>query len=82
MKFVYKENAPFPSKEEQIGIVAQDLEKIAPYMVTKTNNGTITDLREVNSQAYVFLLINAIKEQQAQIEKMQKEIDTLKKEKH
>jgi hypothetical protein len=61
VRFVYNENAPFKSKDVQIGIVAQDLEKVAPYMVTKTNEGEIQDLREVNSQAYVFLLINAVK---------------------
>lgn len=81
VRFVYNENAPFKSKDVQIGIVAQDLEKVAPYMVTKSNNGEIEDLREVNSQAYVFLLINAVKEQQAQIEEMKKEIEQLKKDK-
>ena len=81
VRFVYNENAPFKSKDVQIGIVAQDLEKVAPYMVTKTDNGEIQDLREVNSQAYVFLLINAVKEQQAQIEEMKKEIEELKKDK-
>ena len=81
VRFVYNENAPFKSKDVQIGIVAQDLEKVAPYMVTKNNDGEIQDLREVNSQAYVFLLINAVKEQQAQIEEMKKEIEQLKKDK-
>jgi hypothetical protein len=71
--FNYNENAPFKSSDEQIGIVAQDLEKIAPYMVSKQAYNQFTDLREVNNQAYVFLLINAVKEQQVQIEAQQKE---------
>ncbi|SFB96929.1 Chaperone of endosialidase [Flexibacter flexilis DSM 6793] len=69
--FQYNENAPFPVKDEQIGIIAQELEKIAPYMVCKQKNDKIKDLREVNPQAYTFLLINAIKEQQAQIEALE-----------
>ncbi|MEI7472249.1 MAG: hypothetical protein WCJ85_08315 [Chitinophagaceae bacterium] len=35
--------------------------------------------REVNNQAYVFLLINAVKEQQVQIETQQKENAVQKK---
>ncbi len=79
VKFVYNEKAPFKSNEVQIGIIAQDLEQIAPYMVSKTTHGEITDLREVNTQAYVFLLINAVKEQQKEIEELKKEIELLKK---
>jgi hypothetical protein len=73
VKFRYNEEAPFKTDEEQIGIIAQDLEKIAPYMVSKQAYRQFNDLREVNNQAYVFLLINAVKEQQVQIESLQKE---------
>ena len=73
VNFIYNDNAPFRSNEEQIGIVAQDLEKIAPYMVSKQAYKEFTDLREVNNQAYVFLLINAVKEQQVQIAAQKKE---------
>lgn len=76
--FKYNQNAPFQSADEQIGIVAQELEKIAPYMVSKQKNDKIKDLREVNTQAYTFLLINAIKEQQAQIEALKIENTSLK----
>ncbi|MEI7965835.1 MAG: tail fiber domain-containing protein, partial [Chitinophagaceae bacterium] len=75
VKFRYNDNAPFKSDEEQIGIVAQDLEKIAPYMVSQKPYKEFNDLREVNNQAYVFLLINAVKEQQVQIEAQKKEND-------
>jgi hypothetical protein len=71
--FNYNDNAPFKTSDEQIGIVAQDLEKIAPYMVSKQAYNQFTDLREVNNQAYVFLLINAVKEQQEQITNQQQE---------
>jgi hypothetical protein len=73
VKFVYNEKAPFQNHTEQIGIVAQDLEKLAPYMVTEKSYGDYKDLREVNNQAWVFLLINAVKQQQVQIEKLSEE---------
>ncbi len=69
--FNYNDNAPFKISDNQIGIVAQDLEKIAPYMVSKQAYNQFTDLREVNNQAYVFLLINAVKEQQLQLKTQQ-----------
>jgi hypothetical protein len=78
--FNYKENAPFKTSDDQIGIVAQELEKIAPYMVSKQAYSQFTDLREVNNQAYVFLLINAVKEQQEQIMNQQQQIASQQKE--
>lgn len=75
--FNYNENAPYKISSEQVGIVAQELEKIAPYMVTKKAYQNFNDLREVNNQAYVFLLINAVKEQQNRIEDLEKLIKEL-----
>lgn len=78
IKFNYKTNAPFKADREQIGIIAQELEKIAPYMVSQREFNDIKDLREVNNQAYVFLLINAVKELSAQNEKLSHQNDELK----
>ena len=60
--FTYNADAPFAGIGQQVGVVAQELEKIAPYMISKTKTGKYDDLREVNNQAYPFLLINAVKE--------------------
>ncbi|MBC7410902.1 MAG: tail fiber domain-containing protein, partial [Bacteroidia bacterium] len=79
VRFTYNANAPFNTKDQQIGIVAQELEILAPYMVNKKDYKDIKDLREVNSQAYTFLLINAVKELNAQNMNQQKQIDELKK---
>lgn len=75
--FTYTEKAPFKADGEQIGVIAQELEKVAPYMVSQQENGAFKDLREVNNQAYVFLLINAVKEQQALINAQQEKIQSL-----
>jgi hypothetical protein len=77
IRFHYNPNAPFQDSAQQIGIVAQELEQAAPYMVSKIQYGDFSDLREVNGQAYVFLLINAIKEQQAEIEKLRSNNENL-----
>ncbi len=78
VKYNYNINAPFKADGEQIGIIAQELEKIAPYMVSKNEYADIKDLREVNNQAYVFLLINAVKELSVQNEKLMKELELIK----
>jgi hypothetical protein len=79
VQFYYNADAPFNTDRQQVGIIAQELEKIAPYMVEKNKQNGYDDLRSVNNQAYTFLLINAVKEQQQQIENQQKQIDDLKK---
>ncbi|HAO46592.1 MAG TPA: hypothetical protein DCQ97_06675 [Chitinophagaceae bacterium] len=75
--FTYNEQAPYRSGDVQVGVVAQELEKVAPYMVSQKKYGEFTDLREVNNQAYVFLLINAVKEQQTRIEELEKTVKEL-----
>ncbi len=77
VKFQYNANSPFKADGEQIGVVAQELEKIAPYMVTQKQYKDFKDLREVSNQAYVFLLINGIQEQQKMIEQLQQKVENL-----
>jgi Chaperone of endosialidase/Head domain of trimeric autotransporter adhesin len=79
VSFYYNQQAPFQTDKMQIGILAQDLEKIAPYMVDKHVTKEFDDLRSVNNQAYIFLLINAVKEQQKQIDEQRKMIEELLK---
>ena len=75
VQFYYNADAPFNTDQQQVGIIAQELEKIAPYMIEKNKQNGYEDLLTVNNQAYTFLLINAVKEQQGQIEKQQGQIE-------
>ena len=58
------------SKEEAMGVIAQDIEEVIPELV-KNSNGTKT----VNYNGLVGVLIEAIKEQQRQIEELKKQIN-------
>lgn len=78
VQFYYNKDAPFPTDKQQTGIIAQELEMIAPYMIEKNIQNGYEDLRSVNNQAFTYLLINAVKEQQQQIEKLQQEMNELK----
>lgn len=57
----------------KIGLLAQDIEKIFPELVSETNN-----IKSVNYQGLVPVLINAIKEQQHEIERLKKQEERLR----
>jgi cell division protein ZapA (FtsZ GTPase activity inhibitor) len=56
--------------KKKIGLLAQDIEKVFPELVTETN-----DIKSVNYQGLVPVLINAMKEQQDEIERLKKQDD-------
>jgi uncharacterized coiled-coil protein SlyX len=62
-----------PSGAKGIGVIAQDIQNIAPYTVStfraklNPSDPHETDLLSFDSSALTFVLINAIKEQQGQI---------------
>jgi|GEM_PF-1518290 len=72
--------------KDNIGVIAQDIQKIAPYTVSnyydKLNvaDATTTELLNFNSGALTFTTINAIKELNNKIENQQKQIEELKTE--
>ena len=79
VQFYYNADAPFKTDQQQTGIIAQELEKAAPYMVEKNKQNGYDDLRSVNNQAYTFLLINAVKELAKQNADLIKRIEELER---
>jgi hypothetical protein len=65
--FKYNGKAGIKSTEEFVGIIAQDMQKIAPYMVSNFKAEDGTEYLSFNPSALDFVLINAIKEQQKEI---------------
>lgn len=65
-----------------IGFIAQEVEKVAPFMVKKVDDtkgaSGLSDKRVLDESALTKILVNAIKEQQAQIEALKAEIEALK----
>jgi hypothetical protein len=55
-------------KKHQIGLIAQDVKKVIPEVVGKNNDGTLG----VSYQHLVAVLVEAIKEQQKEIEELKK----------
>lgn len=61
--------------QRKIGVVAQEVEKIVPEVVSTGEDG----YKSVAYQNLVPLLIEAIKQQNAEIQNLKKEVETLKK---
>lgn len=62
------------AEEESIGVIAQEVEQVFPSLVRENQDG----LKAVNYTALIPVLIEAIKEQQQQIDAQQAEIEKLK----
>lgn len=60
------------SKEVSAGVIAQDVEKVFPEVV-KTND----DVKTVNYNGLVGLLVEVVKEQQKQIDDLKSRVDNL-----
>lgn len=71
----------FPQKEfgsqKELGFIAQEVEKVVPEVVTREKNNQ--EYRAVKYDKIVALLVEAIKEQQKQIDQLQKKIKVLSK---
>jgi hypothetical protein len=70
---------------EYTGVVAQELEKIFPSMVSSRkaklnkSDSADTDIKQVDPSAFTYVLINAVKEQQQIIERQEKRISALER---
>ncbi len=62
-------------EDRQIGVLAHEVQKYFPELVKKTEDGNLS----VNYSGLIPVVIEAVKEQQSQIEKQQQEIDELRK---
>jgi Chaperone of endosialidase len=79
VRYHYNGKLGLPSDKEFIGVIAQDMQKIAPYTIKKLNHpGQTEDYLAFDGSAVTYMLVNAVKEQQALIDAQQKEIAKLK----
>lgn len=60
---------------EHVGFSAQDVQRVIPQAVTQTESGFLM----VNNDPIIWTMLNAIKEQQQQIEELKKEVKQLRK---
>lgn len=84
VSFRYNANSGYSDTETKfIGFIAQDVEQVAPYMVSLYDDSEgvsgLADKRVFNESALTKVLVNAIQEQQAHIESLEARIERLEK---
>ena len=73
-RFDWKEVNHLTKIKEDMGVIAQEVEKVLPELARINDDGTMS----VRYQGLTAVLIEAVKEQQTQIESQKSEIDELK----
>ncbi|UAW01161.1 tail fibers protein [Vibrio phage BUCT194] len=78
--YTYK-RTDMDSDERKVGLIAQDVEKVLPEAVVTVDREDlgIDDFKTLDYGNMVALLVEGMKEQQAQIEELKKQIEELKK---
>jgi hypothetical protein len=79
IKYRYNELSGFDTRPEYVGVIAQELQEIVPYMVGSYEKDG-QEYLNVDNSAMTYMLINAMQEHQQQIESQQEQTDFLKKE--
>jgi hypothetical protein len=76
--FRYNGDAGIKDTATYVGILAQEIKKVAPYMVSENKytdvKGIQTDYLNYDGNAMTYILINAIKELQQEIDDLKKQI--------
>jgi hypothetical protein len=62
------------NKKQKIGVLAQDIEKVFPELVSESNG-----IKSVNYQGLIPVLINALKEQQSEIDRLKTQEERLER---
>lgn len=78
--FRYNGDQGMPIEPEFVGVIAQELQEIAPFMVKEITVEDNEPFLTVDPSAFNFILINALQEQQETIEKLTKRIEALENE--
>lgn len=72
----YNQLSRYDTAKQHIGVIAQDVQKVAPYMVGSFNKEGVEYLN-VDNTAMTYMLINAVKEQQKEIETLKEVVKKL-----
>ncbi|MBC7937718.1 MAG: tail fiber domain-containing protein [Rhizobacter sp.] len=67
--FNYNQQSGYDTSKQFIGVLAQELKEVAPYMVGTFKKDN-TEYLNVDNTAMTYMLINAVKEQQKEIEEL------------
>jgi hypothetical protein len=67
-----------PGDVVQVGLVAQDVEQVAPYMISTREGHDLDDVKVMSPQAIPYMLINAIRQLEARVADLERELATVR----
>lgn len=76
--YQYNGKEGMPTDKEYVGIIAQEMEEIAPYMINEFTGEDGTAYLNYDGSALIYIVVNAMQEQQAQIEELLSQKNELK----
>ncbi|RYE21943.1 MAG: tail fiber domain-containing protein, partial [Sphingobacteriales bacterium] len=80
VNFHYNQQSGYDTTQQHVGVLAQELKEVSPYMVSSfTKQGS--EYYKVDNSAMTYMLINAVKEQQKLIELLEERIKKLEEKK-
>jgi hypothetical protein len=80
VSFRYNGKAGLPTEEQYVGVLAQDMQKIAPYTVGQftyqDSTGKTEYYLDYDPNALTYILVNSVKEQQKHLEEKDAQLQT------
>ena len=76
--FHYNGKDNLPTDQEYVGVIAQELKRSAPFMVSEYDGDDGESYLAVDPSAFDFILINAVKEMSAELDELKLELKGLK----
>ena len=80
VRFRYNGRFNTESKQEEVGILGQEIEQIFPYMVEKNNtilaDDELKDLRIFNGSALTYVMVNAIQELAQRVQQLETKLQS------
>ena len=77
VKFRYNGKLGYSTDEEYIGVIAQEIQAVAPYMVSEFEGQDGVTYLKFDGSSLVYMLINSVQEQQDQIDLLSQRLEVL-----
>ena len=72
--FHYNGREGLSGEGAQVGLIAQQVEQVAPYMVSQRQGADLDDVRVMSTQALPYMLVNAIQELEAKLAELERRL--------
>ena len=72
--FRYNGAKGLSTEQRQVGLIAQQVEQVAPYMISTEPGAEVDGVRVMSTQALPYLLVNAVQELEAKVAELERRL--------